>query len=272
LRVYTLKETVVEAAETLRLFSDEPALYYPTGLAPIDDTLGGLFPGQIAILAADTGVGKSRLVLGACIASPTPSGILCFEDGPETMGARALAGCAKVDSRRMLRKHLDPLYPQEVGAIEQAFRDFPEDNIRVVFPKSRNLDGLRKGVEALCASGSKVIWFDYIQKLGGSGMDRRGEIDTFFRTFHESCDEAGVAGIVISQFKRREPRKGGSLPEPQLNDLKESGDLENAARFVVLCWADESMGTVNARVAKSTFGGGRRYYYRTAPSGMLEEI
>jgi len=61
---------------------------------------------------------------------------------------------------------------------------------------------------------------------------------------------------------------------PQIWWLKESGDLENEARLIILgCRDKEDRGIVRFRLAKSTVGAeGRLFAYKTDVSGMLVEV
>lgn len=65
----------------------------------------------------------------------------------------------------------------------------------------------------------------------------------------------GVALVIVSQLSR--PKDKGEGYEPNKHDLKESGDLENGAEYVVLLWRskDHDFAPVHLKLAKSKNGG-----------------
>jgi replicative DNA helicase len=124
-------------------------------------------------------------------------------------------------------------------------------------------------VDALAQAGCRLIWLDYLQKVRGLMEDRRNEVSTIYTQFQYACAQNGCAGMVISQFSRQDPTK-----EPQIYWLKESGDIENEARLIILGnRSPEDQDTVYCRVAKSTFGGENiRFAYHRDSSGILREV
>ena len=73
--------------------------------------------------------------------------------------------------------------------------------------------------------------------------------------------------VALSQVVRMPP-----TAEPNVWNLKESGDLENEARLIILLWRDEGDELIlRAKVAKSSFGGGGlRFAYRFNEAEQLE--
>ena len=72
-----------------------------------------------------------------------------------------------------------------------------------------------------------VVIVDYLQKLRYYGDNTKKAITDSMERFCSFAKENDIAFIVISQLRRTEG-------EPQLSDLKESGDIENFADSVVL--------------------------------------
>jgi replicative DNA helicase len=128
---------------------------------------------------------------------------------------------------------------------------------------------MREAVRALIDEGAEFLWLDYLQKFRGLTGDRRNEVGATLTYFQEECQEGGVPGIALSQFRRRDMHR-----PPMLSDMKESGDIENECRLAVLAWRDsEDTALVNCRIAKSAYGaGGLRFQYRRTNIGTLEEV
>ncbi len=269
MRVFTLGEVVGEAVESLNVFGGGRTDIVETGIGPIDRDLGGLFGDEVGILATDTGIGKTSMMLTAAMTSPAVHGIVSAEDGLRALGSRALASESGVSSQRMRRPEKF-LRDRDMDVLRVAYDSLRErDNVLLVFPPRKTPEGLREASEALLAEGAEMLWLDYIQKFRGSGLDRRNEVGSTFTLFGEVCREGDVPGMALSQYKRRDIAR-----EPRLGDLKESGDLENECRLCIVGWEDhENPRLVNFRVAKSSYGAkGKRFQYRRDDSGTLREM
>lgn len=238
----------------------------PTGLKAVDRVLRGLEPGECGILAADTGVGKSSIALAACLASPVQSGIISCEDRPATLGGRLLAAATGMDSRSFA--FADRMTPGELSAINQALGTKGPGPL-CYFPPTKDASIIPSAIEALAKNGAKFVWLDYIQNMSDSrAQSRRSEVGGIFRTFQEACVVHGVSGIAISQVARRMP--GTALNR---NSLKESGDLENEARLVILVSRqDDDRDLLRCVIDKSTRGAeGTMFNFIRADHGGLVE-
>jgi replicative DNA helicase len=73
-----------------------------------------------------------------------------------------------------------------------------------------------------------VVVVDYLQKLRYYGESAKKGITDIMERFCSFAKEHDIAFIVVSQLRRSDKA------EPELNELKESGDIENFADVVVL--------------------------------------
>ncbi len=73
-----------------------------------------------------------------------------------------------------------------------------------------------------------VVVVDYLQKLRYYSQDTKRAITDIMDRFCSFAKDNNIAMIVVSQLRRSDK------PEPELSDLKESGDIENFADSVVL--------------------------------------
>lgn len=267
MKTYTIAETLASAEETFRIFSDEQPTLYETGIAPLDSAIGGFGPGTCGILAADTGVGKSSLMLTSILNTSRRVGIISAEDGADVLGSRLLSMFSGVNSLRF-RDIRNPLRKSEKDALAKAMEELnPRDNLHIAFTGSAPPHVAGEAARSLAEKGCEFIWLDYIQKFSGAAECRRNEVSQTFREFDTACKQYGVAGMAISQFSRRQDLDS----PPALYHLKESGDLENEARVVILCHREE--GILKCRLAKCTFGlEGLTFNYERDKCGTLREI
>lgn len=284
--VFDLAEIVSYATTAMRTYSpgEEPDLY-PIGVPEVDDMLGGFSPGTLVVLGMDTGVGKSRFALMGALEAARRGcrhGIISTEDPADVVGLRALASLSNVNSMRIRRKA--GLTAPELRRMKEAESDLEKgfDGIGPEMPVfafglGASLPRVLEHVEDLANKGAKVIWLDYLQKVRGVSENRRNEVGQVLSAFQGACGRRGVVPVVISQLARRDgsesPGNGGEKERqrvPRRWHLKESGDIENEARVIILGWTHDNGKTLHFRLDKSTFGGeGTNWIRVTGTSGML---
>ena len=234
-----------------------------TGIPPVDRKLGGMFAGEVGILAASTGAGKSSVALHSVMES---GGLyISCEDSQAVVGTRILSHITGIDSLKIRKGDLtDEERSTMMGASKVA------DGASFSFHIGSSMETIAESIKAYAATQDKprTVWLDYIQCISGGGNDRRNEVANIFRDFRTACARNNMAGIAISQFRRGV--KEGTFPSRY--HLKESGDLENEARLILLGYRDNSgdSDTLRFRIDKSTFGGeGLTFSYRRNEAGKL---
>lgn len=251
--IYSMEETLAGAVESYFLDREGRPELIPLGFPLVDEELGGLGPTSCGILAAATGVGKSSALLAGALASTGKVGIISLEDGPDVVGARVLAHLTGINSRLIRRKFL---LDSELKSVNRAAVSGKADHVFLAYPPAK-IAPIVEAVNALAVRGCRLIWLDYLQKVRGHNASRRDEVGATYTEFQQACKANDVAGMAVSQFRRLSD--GEKIP--QIHHLKESGDLENEARLIILahkytCDGAEGVGSrVRFRVAKSVFGG-----------------
>lgn len=245
-----LKQTADAAIKTFHTFDDGVPELIPLGIPLVDAEIGGLGPASVGIVGAPTGVGKSSFVLASVLRSATPVGVISLEDPPDVWGARLLSAVSGVSSLKIRRKDLDL---SQIQAIRKGRDKLAEmTHVHVSYRIGGTLEEIDEATQELSDLGCKLIWIDYIQKIRGhNANDRRNEVSSSFTRLQRSFSKRGVAGMVVSQFSRQP-----SDVAPGIWMLKESGDLENEARLIILgSRSRDDPELLRFRVAKSTFGG-----------------
>jgi replicative DNA helicase len=264
-KIVTVAGTVAKAAKTFCLDRDGLPELVPTGFAPVDDEIGGLGPQAAGILAAATGVGKSSAVLAAMLNANIPVGLVSVEDGADVIGTRIIAARTGINSLKIRKKDLTP---SEMKKVQKCLKDPGLEHMYFAYNIAGHIDEVEDSIEAMTELGVKLVWVDYIQEVGGTRAERRNEVTEVFKRCHKAASEGDCALMVVSQFKRLEEGKA-----PQIYHLKESGDLENKARIIILAHKQESPkagARVRFRLAKSTYGGEYvKFDMKRDPSGTL---
>ena len=266
--VLSLSEVAEAATKAFSTFTDDKPDLVRIGLPPLDDVLGGLFPGSGGVLGLAQGVGKSSTILTAALASPDHHGIISLEDTEDVIGARIIAAKTGINSRNLRTKDLSETQKAQVQHTILDLRE--EKGVSVVCIPGGKMEAIEQAVQELGDAGARFIWLDYIQKVRHIHEKRNVEVAQAYTTFQAACRSVGAAFMVASQFSRQlDP-----TARPRSHWLKETGDLENEARLIVLGYRGAAEGPgrhlVHYVLDKSTFGGeGTTFTYIRDASGTL---
>lgn len=211
----------------------------PTGFVDADNLIGGMRCGELAILGARPGMGKTSLASQIALRT-AEGGIGVFVSSLETkidFMTRALASRADLVAHRVLSGQLqaDEWSALTKSAVEVA--GFPlwvdhEEGLTVQRLWSR----VRNVQLELAAKKRRLglVVVDYLQLLRSprAGMSREEVVSENARGLKAMAGDLDVAVLALAQLNRMlEQRKD---KRPQLSDLRESGEIEQCARLVFL--------------------------------------
>jgi replicative DNA helicase len=212
------------------------SLGIPTGFADLDAVTNGLHPGQMIIVAARPGVGKSTLGLdfarSCSIRHGLTSCIFSLEMSKTEIVMRMLSAEAKIrlgdmrggrmtddDWTRLARRM------SEISEAPLFVDDSPNLTMMEIRAKARRLKQ---------RNDLKLIVVDYLQLMtsGKRTESRQQEVSEFSRNLKLMAKELEVPVIAISQLNRGPEQRTDK--RPMLSDLRESGSLEQDADAVIL--------------------------------------
>ena len=177
-----------------------------SGFMDLDELLGGFKRGDLVILAARTGVGKSALLLNlarnAAAGQHGTVAVFSLEMSGDQLAARLLSAEADVTSTRLrLGMHTEV----EEGRIMHAMGVLGEASIYIDDAAVLSVPEIRAKLRRLQAeSGLDLVVVDYLQLLHGSGRadTRAGEISQITRSLKELARELNVPVIAAAQLSR----------------------------------------------------------------------
>lgn len=225
----------------------------PTGFEDLDNLTNGLHGGQMIIIAARPGVGKSTLGLDfmrACsITQGKASVIFSLEMSKSEIAMRLLSAESEIKlsdmrSGRMTDEAWAKL-ANRVGQISEAplfIDDSPNLTMMEIRSKARRL----KQKHDL-----QLIVVDYLQLMssGKKVESRQQEVSEFSRQLKLLAKELDVPLIAISQLNRGPEARTDK--KPQLADLRESGSLEQDADMVMLLFRPDSQDRDSERAGEA---------------------
>ncbi len=258
----------------------------PTGFDRYDRMTSGLHDGELTIIAARPGMGKTSLVLNmaANVASPQqlesardPNdrweepgyGVLVFslEMPREQIVNRMLCSEARVDVSRVRTGMLAPSDWQKLtqaaahlGSLNVWVDDAPALSILELRSKVRRVQAEFDRVDE--ATGEKkqrigLVVVDYLQLMKGRDYvnSREQEISEISRGLKQLAKELSIPVMALSQLNRAVETRGEKSKRPQLSDLRESGAIEQDADNICFIYRDayynkESMDAGDRNVAE----------------------
>jgi replicative DNA helicase len=216
-----------------------------TGFVDLDLQLTGLHPGELIVLAARPGVGKTSLAMNiathVALKEERSVGIFSLEMPADQLLMRLLASNARVDMKKLRGGRLTPNDEEKFQEVAGALYHAPLyiDDTGALSPFD-----LRAKARRLKQKDPKLglLVIDYLQLMHQRGRveSRQLEVSEISRSLKGLAKELELPIIALSQLNRKvEERKGG---KPMLSDLRESGAIEQDADVVMFIHKDEESG------------------------------
>ncbi|MFZ5439255.1 MAG: replicative DNA helicase [Myxococcota bacterium] len=208
----------------------------PSGFVDLDNQLTGFHGGELIVLAARPGIGKTSLAMNFAlhVASKEnmPVAVFSLEMPSVQLITRLLATHAKIDMKKLRGGRLSPADEERIS--ESANELF---KAKFYVDDSGGLSSfdLRAKARRLVQKEGKLglIVIDYLQLMHQKGKveSRQLEVAEISRALKQLAKEIDVPIIALSQLNRKvEERKGG---KPMLSDLRESGAIEQDADVIM---------------------------------------
>lgn len=215
----------------------------PTGFRELDAATNGLHPGQLVIIAARPGLGKSTLALDfarhASISARVPAIFFSLEMGRNEIATRLLAAETSIPMNTLRRGDLDQRDWDRIAiARSRTIADAP---LYIDDSPNMTLVEIRAKCRRLSQrSGLKLVVIDYLQLMtsGKKVESRQQEVSEFSRALKLLAKELQVPVVALSQLNRNSEQR--SDKRPALADLRESGSLEQDADMVILLHRDDA--------------------------------
>lgn len=224
-----------------------------TGYSDIDNITGGLRNGELIVVAARPGIGKSAFAL--CVARHVslkceePVLYLSLEMSRLELGERLVSGEARVDSRSIRNNFLSQRDCEDLVSAQSRLQQCPlyvhdESMLTVAHVGSLARRLKRK-------RGLKLIVLDYLQLLTPDDRKapRQEQVACMTRRLKGLARELNVPILCLCQLNR-EVEKGTDM-RPRLCHLRESGAIEQDADVVMMLHRQrgkEDQGPMNTEV------------------------
>jgi len=258
-----IREVIVRTYERLKTLKDnatEDALGIKSGFSELDRTLIGFEKGDLIIVGARPGVGKTSFCLniGASVAKRTKKAVCIFslEMSDEQLVARIISSEAMVDLQKLRTGNLDS---DDWEKLAVASSILSETDIYIDDTTGISITGMKAKLRRIKNLGLVVV--DYLQLMQPerrtSQESRVNQIGEISRNLKILAKELGVPVIACSQLSRGTEKQN---QKPMLSDLRDSGSIEQDADMVIFLSRDyygidpEKQNVVEVSIAKNRHG------------------
>ena len=225
----------------------------PTDFIEFDELTGGLHGGQMIVIAARPGVGKSTLALdiarSASIHHQMTTVFFSLEMSRTELAMRILSAEGKISMGRLKKGDLDTEGWTNLatlqGRIDSAplfIDDSPNMTLMEIRAKCRRLKQ---------RNDLKLVVLDYLQLMssGKKVESRQQEVSEFSRSLKLLAKELDVPVIALSQLNRGSEQRTDK--RPMVSDLRESGSIEQDADMVILLHREDMYNPDSERVGEA---------------------
>ena len=219
----------------------------PTGYQQLDRFFLGMRPGQLIVLAARPGMGKTSLALNiasnvcrkACEEKQRLPCVAIFslEMVSGELSMRLLSAQAKIESKKLLTKNFTPEDLKSLGMAVEELSSYP------IFINDSG-DTTVLDIQGQCRKlqneyGLGLIIVDYIQLMSSVNktLPREQQIAEMSRALKTMAKELQCPILAMSQLNRAV--EGRPNKRPNTSDLRESGAIEQDADMVAFVYRDE---------------------------------
>lgn len=211
-----------------------------TGFYDLDRLTNGFKPGQLIIIAARPGMGKSSMAAQIAEQSREYTALFSLEMSRDEILERQLHMLSRVPSYKISNGFSDG----DWSALVRAAGELSESEVSI-----DDTAGLTvMDVRARCREFSRRLYrddralglvvVDYIQLMDGPGKSRENVVSGISRGLKALAKEFSCPVIALSQLNRN--IEGRTEKKPQLSDLRESGAIEQDADIVIFIHRPEA--------------------------------
>ena len=228
----SLKSFEIMMHELVEEFNKKETNNVNSGYRCIDDLISGFKPGELIIIAARPGMGKTSFALNIAKNICNKKKIILFslEMSCFSLACRMLSSISKVPLKKLINKSLDDNDWTKIKKLTDKVKEFDlyvDDSSYINFELIRD--------ESLSLGDINLIIVDYLQLIDTTyGINRVMEISKLTRNFKNLARELNIPIILLSQLSRAcEARQD---KRPTMSDLRDSGSIEQDADKVILLY------------------------------------
>lgn len=214
-----------------------------SGFDDIDTHTNGWKPQDLIIVGGASSMGKTSLALALAhnaALDGVPTTIFSYEMSVNQLVTRLVSSDSYIENKSLSSGQLNHtewgVMHKSIGRLEQSplyIDECSNTSLRYLLNRIRRY---------VLSKGVKLIMIDYLQLINNftKGRSREQEVSQITRSLKNIAKELDICVIALSQLSRAVEKRQGC--RPTLGDLRESGEIEQAADTVVLVYRPEYYG------------------------------
>lgn len=251
-KVVSVSESIDSIIEDMLSPDDSPV--FPTGFSELDEKLdGGLKGGEMIIVAARPGVGKSTLAVDimreGCFRHGKNVLFFSLEMTRKELLTRIMSAEFTVRQSDFHKKEVPPEKMREMGEkLKEVTGMFIDDSPNVTMTDIRS-----KAKQVHKKNPLDLVVIDYIQLIEPTDdkVPRQEQVSKMSRQIKLLAKELDAPVIAVAQLNRGVEQR--ETPIPKVSDLRESGSLEQDANRCLLLNRPDSQDPDHGRAGEIDF-------------------
>ena len=209
----------------------------PNSLSKLRYKMNGYRDGDLIIIAARPGMGKTALILNEAkhqSKQGIPVGIFSLEMSANDLVGRMIANECEINYSAIHKNTLSDFQKRLMAEKRAEFEKLP-----IFIHDQAGLTPMELKIQLgkwKRENGVKIAYVDYLQLMNASGKNNSGnreqEISSISRSMKGTAKDLEMPIVALSQLSRAVETRGG-MKRPMLSDLRESGAIEQDADVVM---------------------------------------
>jgi replicative DNA helicase len=211
-----------------------------SGFPAIDEITMGWQPGHLVIIGGRPGMGKTAIMLELMSNAAkfgNPIGVISLEMSNQQLMQRLICSESKADSKRFRQ---GKSFDYEKIEIHEAFQTIGNRPLYFHNSEEKTFTKLRAYIKKMKTEKNiKLFFIDYLQLIiwNDTKINREQQVSNIARSLSNLAKELHICIIALSQLSREiDSRKD---KRPQISDLRESGEIEQAAHIILFLYRPE---------------------------------
>lgn len=236
-----VKHAAAAAVETAaRWEKGERTDTVPSGLVSLDDAVGGLFRRELTTLAAQTGAGKTSLLIQMAVSQAKRLAgqeggcalVFSCEMSAEQLTHRAAAALAEVDLRMLRGGEADAA---DYKAFRAALADLSDLPLYIDDDPAPSFAHITARCQRLKARHGALdfVGVDYLEKVRHDAPSEELRVSGIAKFLKETAKRVDAAVVALCQYSRK---ASGNTGAPSDAWLRYSGKIEHESAMILHWW------------------------------------
>ncbi len=235
-------------------FDGKKAPGIPTGYQELDLMTGGLIAGNLVVIGARPGVGKTTFAMNLAwnvVARQIPVAFISLEMMSNELVEKLVSREGMIDGADLKLANMPNVVFETALHAKGLIEKQP---LYIIDDVKNDLSSiLHRAGQLVHTDKVKVVIVDYLQLMsaGKSSENRNTELSKITRAFKQFAQRENVVVILLSQVNRQAAARA-----PKIYDLRDSGAIEQDANIVYLLhdYDDKSSDILGVSIAKNRAG------------------